>query len=61
MKEQKSLFSRTFNKEDVLNRERLINTESHDVPLERVNIKRAADKAIATMRKQIGGYECAMK
>jgi len=57
MKEQKSLFSRTFTKEELLNRERVFNIESSDVPLERVNIKSAIDKAVATMWKQIRGLK----
>jgi len=53
MKEQKSLFDRTFKKEEVLNRG--VKIESSDVSADRVNIKRAVDKAISVMRKQIRG------
>jgi len=54
---KKSLFAQTFTKDELLNRERLIKAESSDISIERINIKRAIDKSIATMKKEIRGYK----
>lgn len=53
---KQSLFSRTFTKEEALNRERYLLIENSDVPADRVCIKNAIDKAIAEMEEQLDSY-----
>jgi hypothetical protein len=55
-KTQESLFARTFTKEEVLGRERFFKIENSEVPADRVNIKKAVDKAIAKMDEQFNAY-----
>jgi len=51
-----SLFSRTFTKEEALNRKRRILIENSDVPADRISIKNAVDKAMAEMKAQLDSY-----
>jgi len=56
IKMEEPLFSRTFTKEEVLDRKRYITIENSDVPADRVSIKNAVDKAIAEMEAQLDFY-----
>jgi hypothetical protein len=55
-KNEKSLFSRTFTKEEALERSRYLLVENSDVPADRVSIKSAVDRAIAEMEEQLDFY-----
>jgi len=50
------LFSRTFTKDEALNREKYILIENSDVPADQISIKNAIDKAMAEMQEQLGSY-----
>ncbi len=52
-KGQKSLFARTFTKEELLAREKYIKIENSEISAEHVDIERAINKAIAKMQEQI--------
>ena len=56
VKTNQSLFSRTFTKEEALERNRYILIENSDVPANRVSITNAIDKAIAEMEEQLDSY-----
>jgi len=60
MKNQ-SLFSRTFTKEEALDRKRHILIENSDVPADRVSIKNAVDKAMVEMKAQLDSYSSTKK
>jgi hypothetical protein len=55
-KNEKSLFSRTFTKEEALARSRYLLVENSDVPADRISIKNAVDRAIAEMEEQLDFY-----
>jgi len=51
----KPLFARTFTKDELLNRERPVKAENSGISIENINVKRAVDKAVSKMRKEIRG------
>jgi hypothetical protein len=55
-KMEQSLFSRTFTKEEALDRTRYLLIENSDVPANRVCIKNAIDNAIKEMEEQLDSY-----
>jgi len=60
-KTNQSLFSRTFTKEEALDRKRYLLIENSDVPANRVSIENAVNKAIAEMEEQLDSYSRAKK
>jgi len=56
-----SLFTRTFTKQEVLDRENFLKTKDDpdEALMDKVNIKRAIDKATATMHKDLNAWAAA--
>jgi hypothetical protein len=57
MKRKQPLFSRTFTKEEVLDR-RFNLVEDSEMPSDRVSIKNAMEKATAEMVAELDSYNC---
>jgi hypothetical protein len=56
MKMEESLFSRTFTKEEALDRKKFNLIENSDVPADSVSIKNAISKAMAQMEAELDSY-----
>ena len=61
VKTKQSLFSRTFTKEEALDRKQYILIENSDVPANRVSIENAVNKAITEMEEQLDSYSMTKK
>jgi hypothetical protein len=61
MKTEESFFSRTFKKEEALDRKKFNLIENSDVPADSVSIKNAIGKAIAEMEAELDSYTRSIK
>jgi hypothetical protein len=61
VKARQSLFSRTFTKEEALDRKRYLLIENSDVPVNGVSIKNAVAKAKAEIKAQLDSYSMTKK
>jgi hypothetical protein len=61
MKMEQSFFSRTFTKEEALDRKKFNLIENSDVPADSVSIKNAIGKAMAEMEAELDSYAKSIK
>jgi hypothetical protein len=61
MQMEQSFFSRTFNKEEALDRKKFNLIENSDVPADSVSIKNAIGKAMAEMEAELDSYARSIK
>jgi len=61
MKTEESFFSRTFTKEEALDRKKFNLIENSDVPADRVSIENAIRKAKAEMEAELDSYAKSIK
>jgi len=61
METEQSFFSRTFTKEEALDRKKFNLIENSDVPADSVSIKNAIGKAMAEMEAELESYAQSIK